>query len=72
MNSKILQIMTTVLKCKVDSTTTQLNCTNWDSLHHLNLIVALEIEFNVEFEPEEIASIHSVSDIENILTAKLK
>jgi len=27
---------------------------NWDSLKHMNLIVALEEEFQIEFEDEEI------------------
>jgi acyl carrier protein len=26
----------------------------WDSLHHMNLIAALEDEFSVEFEPEDV------------------
>jgi acyl carrier protein len=33
---------------------------NWDSLQHLNLVLALEQEFNVQFTPEEIEQILSV------------
>jgi acyl carrier protein len=48
----------------------QKNCSKWDSLNHLNLIVALESAFNVSFEPEEIAVMKSLSDIEEILKTK--
>ena len=36
------------------------NIANWDSLQHLNLVLALEQEFNVQFTPEEIEQILSV------------
>ena len=32
----------------------------WDSLQHLNLVLALEQEFHVQFTPEEIEQILSV------------
>ncbi|KGM46755.1 acyl carrier protein [Pseudooceanicola atlanticus] len=31
----------------------------WDSLHHMNLIAALEDEFDIEFEPEDVMEIVS-------------
>jgi len=45
-------------------------CGKWDSLNHLNIIVALEDEFDVSFEPEEIALMSSVISISNILKKK--
>jgi len=36
------------------------NIATWDSLQHLNLVLALEQEFNVQFSPEEIEQILSV------------
>jgi acyl carrier protein len=36
------------------------NITSWDSLQHLNLVLALEQEFQVQFSPEEIEEILSV------------
>jgi acyl carrier protein len=32
----------------------------WDSMGHLNLVLALEQAFNVQFSPEEIAGMTSV------------
>lgn len=43
------------------------NCDQWDSLQQLYLVVELESEFNVSIEPEEIAEMKSLLDIERIL-----
>lgn len=42
----------------------------WDSIRHLNLVVALEQEFGVQFEPEEIEQMISVELIADLLTEK--
>ena len=41
----------------------------WDSANHVNLIVALEAEFGVEFEAEEIAELATVRAIRERLAA---
>jgi acyl carrier protein len=43
----------------------------WDSVHHLNLVLALEQEFNLQFEPEEIDQIGSVGEIVAVVSRKL-
>jgi acyl carrier protein len=42
----------------------------WDSLQHLNLVVALEQAFEVELVPEEIEQMLSVESIVTLLRAK--
>jgi len=42
----------------------------WDSVQHLNLILALESEFNLQFEPEEIDQMKTIGDISAIVFAK--
>ena len=42
----------------------------WDSLQHLNLILALEQSFGLEFEPEEIERMTSIDAILAILEEK--
>lgn len=44
----------------------------WDSLHHLNFVVALEQEFNVQFSPEEIEQLLSIELTAALLEEKLK
>jgi acyl carrier protein len=36
----------------------------WDSLRHLQLVLALETEFDISFEPEDIVSMNSLDRIE--------
>jgi acyl carrier protein len=42
----------------------------WDSMGHLNLVLALEQEFGAQFSPEEIAAMTSVRAIEAVLLTK--
>ena len=49
----------------------QKNCEAWDSVNHLNLILALEAEFGVAFEPEEIAAMQDLETVKKQLAAKL-
>lgn len=42
----------------------------WDSLKHMNLIIALEEEFNVEFSDEEIGEITSFQKIFEVISSK--
>ena len=72
MIDKILKTVSEVLAIEVDENTSQKNCDKWDSLQHLNIVVALEDAFDVSFEPEEIAQMKSIRDIETMLKSKLK
>jgi len=42
----------------------------WDSMGHLNLVLALEQSFGVQFSPEEIAAMVSVTLAAQTLAAK--
>ena len=43
----------------------------WNSVQHLNLILALESEFDLYFEPEEIDQMKTIGEISAMVTAKL-
>jgi acyl carrier protein len=45
---------------------------NWDSLNHLNVVLALEQEFSIQFMPEEIEELLSVECIAALLDKKLQ
>jgi acyl carrier protein len=73
MKNKIAEIMKSVFE--IDDTIEQVHYSKdqiatWDSLNHMNLIVALEEEFNVRFSEEEINELLSLDLIE--LTIKEK
>ena len=42
----------------------------WDSVHHLNLVLALEQEFSMQFEPEEIDQLGNVGRIVEVIGRK--
>ena len=44
---------------------------SWDSLAHLNLVVALEDEFGLEFGPDDIASMSSIGAIVELIQKRL-
>lgn len=72
MKEKLIEIMKEVLEVEdISTNTSQDNCVNWNSLRHLNLVSELEDEFDVEFEPEEIAEMKSVNTIYDIIQSKL-
>jgi len=55
----------------INSETSQQNMGKWDSINHLRLIVELEEEFNISFDPEEIIVMKSINSIENIVKEKI-
>ena len=72
MEEKVLEILKNLFELNtVDETCSQQTCEKWDSMGQLNLIVELESEFDISFEPEEINQMKSFSDIIRILKTKL-
>lgn len=68
MEEKVLNIIKDVLELEdIDNNVSQDNCYKWDSLNHLNLILEIEMEFDVSFSPEEIVEIKSASIILDLL-----
>ena len=44
----------------------------WDSLRHMNLVTAVEEEFNIVFEYDEIVQVMEYSILEEIVRRKLE
>ena len=55
---------------KINSDTDKDNLPDWDSINHLNLIVELEDRLNIQFSPEEIESMKSVSSLIDLIQKK--
>lgn len=71
MDSRLENVFKTTLGIDaVSAELSQTNCEAWDSVNHLNLVLALEAEFGVTFEPEEIAAMQSLATVEKLLVAK--
>ena len=72
MENRVLEIMRSVFQTEsVDEMCSQQNCERWDSMNHLNLIVELEMEFGVSFEPEEIAKMRNFNEVVQIVKSKM-
>jgi acyl carrier protein len=55
---------------KITESTTPEHIESWDSVQHLNLILALESQFGLEFEPEEIEQMKSIGKIASLVESK--
>ena len=44
---------------------------DWDSLNHINLTSAIEIEYNIKFTLRELMTLKNVEDIINFIIEKL-
>jgi len=56
---------------QVNDSTTAPDIEGWDSLEHINLIVAIEDEFNIKFSMGETLSMKNVGEMVDILIERL-
>ena len=55
---------------RITEASTPENIESWDSVEHLNLILVLEAQFDIEFEPEEIEWMKSIGQIALLVESK--
>jgi acyl carrier protein len=70
---RIRSVMADVLgldQSAISMSSTMHNTSEWDSLHHINLIAALEQEFETTFEISEIQAMTSVPEIVRCLSLR--
>ena len=73
LNERIFAVVADVMEvpaAKVTPVSSPETMETWDSVHHLNLVLALEQEFNLQFEPEEIDQLKDVQHILRIIATK--
>jgi acyl carrier protein len=73
METRIKKIFSNVLDIDIESINNETsadNVKNWDSLKHMNLIIALEEEFDFEFDNDEIADSLSYFSILKIVNER--
>ena len=74
MRERVVQIMSHVLNVPVaslDETASPDTIATWDSLNHMNLVLALEQEFGVQFRDEEILQLLSVTAIADAVAGRV-
>lgn len=55
----------------VNDNTTSSDIADWDSLEHINLIVAVEQEFKIKFNMNEVIHMNNVGDMADIIISKI-
>ncbi|QUY43026.1 acyl carrier protein [Acaryochloris marina] len=63
---RVIQVISTILnvptdKLNIDSSPESVE--QWESMKHINLVLAIEEEFDVQFDDEQIAELQSVKSI---------
>ena len=69
----IKEILADVLelsKEQIDETITMENVDTWDSLRHMEIMLAIEGKFGIQFEPDELVDMTSYSDIKKLVADK--
>jgi acyl carrier protein len=57
---------------KITLTSTPEGIETWDSIQHLNLVLALQQKFGLRFAPEEIVQMKSIGDVIKLVEGKLQ
>ena len=56
---------------RITADSTPATLENWDSVQHLNLVLALEEEFGVKFDPEDMEAMQSIAQVAAVVETKL-
>lgn len=71
MENKIIEIISSISKIDKEELTAKKDTEKlWESITHVEVVVALEEEFDIMFEQDEIAQMTTVSKIIEIVNSK--
>ena len=73
--NKLKQVVSDILEVDIDDineNSSPDNIEKWDSLSHIKLVMAIEVEFNVKLTPDDMMDMLSVKLIKIILAEKLE
>jgi len=74
MQEKLKEIMSNIFdipKEKINDSTSMKSVDKWDSLSHINLILSIEENFQIEISEDEMSQMTSYKTIKEILKRKL-
>jgi acyl carrier protein len=74
MDDKLKKVVATVLKVDpsdIHDSTSPDSVGSWDSLKHMQLVVALEQEFKIQFDDQDMLEMHNYGLIRSIVKSKL-
>ncbi len=56
---------------KIEESTNSSNIDDWDSINHINLIVAIESELNIKFNLDELSTLKDVGAMIDLILIKM-
>jgi acyl carrier protein len=56
----------------VDENTTAVEIPGWDSLNHINVILAIEKEYNIRFKNIEILRLRNIGELQLLVDSKIQ
>jgi acyl carrier protein len=59
-------------KLVIQDSTNSSDIEDWDSLNHINLVVAIESDLSIKFDLEELSNLKSVGAMIDLIIIKLK
>lgn len=78
-HNEVMQRLTEIFRDVFDDdsiniydTTTANDIEDWDSIEHINLIEAVEKEFNMQFQMREVSSMKNVGEMADIVAFRAK
>ena len=67
---KIVAHVLSIDETELSNESNALNTRNWDSLRHIELLLAVETAFEVRFSMPEITSLQNLGDMRDLLISK--
>ena len=72
MEEKVINIISSITKIKEDELKNSLDKENlWNSLNRVEIIIAIEDEFDISFSQEEISEMKTISQIYEAIKGKM-
>ena len=68
--NRVREIAGDVLDTEVNADSSPLTVGSWDSVRHIDLIVAIEAEYGIRFRPAEIDEARSIGQIAGLVASK--
>ena len=68
--SRVCEIASDVLQADVTADSSPHTVPAWDSVNHLNLVLAIEEAYGFQFSPEEMDQVKSVGNFASLVSAR--
>ena len=68
--SRVCEIASDIFETDVNADSSPETVENWDSVHNLNLVLALEEEYGLQFAPEDLDQIKTLGSFAGLVGAR--